>query len=1406
MLNFEQINGFEKGQRESFEELVCILAGRNRPPGGKEYRRIEGKGGDGGVESVWITEGGGKIGYQAKFFPKNMTSDEWRQIDKSVRSAIKNHPDLARYIVALPCNLTPRALKKWDERRKEWEQWPEEKGSSIEFELWSLTDLNEMLYRDENLGLITHWFGKKVLNIDWFKNQVAQEIETLGARYSPGDHVEVSVAGMFDTLVRGPSTRSKITDLYSSLSENSVPDIDFSEVSADLVKKTRGAWQSLLATESVFTDDFTKSWRIEPVQSEIENLLEGLHEIQNSLYNEKGAADDHSALSLQFAKNDIQDAISACYDLRAFLGARALLAEQCRAAVIFGPAGSGKSHLLARIAEKSMEGDSNLAILLLGQKFSEQELWTQMKALLGFSLDIDLDELLSTINVAGERVGKRVLILIDAINEGVGCQYWKINLPSLLARIKKYPYLACVLSCREGYLEYAVPESVLEKNPRFYVGGFQTPEEMEQAARVYLDSQGISRPITLWLSPEFSNPLFLKSASKALQAKGLSEFPQGLRGISELMSFYLDSLSESIDLHGLNKQDLSHAIKKSAKAIAGKMAESGKDFVEIGAAKNLIDECFVQISRENGTSWLDILTREDVLRRDPPLSVDDTDPLDPPPEVVRFAFQRFQDYLMALSLSEMISKSTLEASFGPSGALQFLFQDIDPARVFWHSPARVFWHSNAGLIGELSTIFPEKFGIEFAHALPKKFNFWRNDYVLQEAFAKSVKWRIPSAFSKESHDLFASLNDDFTDRMELMLEVSIIPGHPLNALRLHRLLIAMPMPERDSFWTRWVNESTQRDKDQVNRIISWAETSQNEKTDAHHQELAAIILTWLLSSSCRTIRDGATKALTTILLRRPEIFVSLTDKFCGKCDDPYVIERLLAAGFGACCLDQSEERLETCSSKVFEHVFADGRPPVALLTRDYAAGIIELAEARGALPDSVDTGLCYPPYESDAPVFDLNEKEVKALAERCGGMGIFLSVVGRLGDFGIYTVPGRVRSFLTAPIEGPKPVSVKEWKANNTFQHQLWVAKRAFDFGWTSELFPKDSSGAYESRYENNLERIGKKYQRIALDELVARLADNFWYLNEWPEYPMKYRYPHQGFNRNIEPTILPHHVRYAYEDAADLSWMTGPKIVLPEVSEERREQWPFEQDPSDNFFEKLVREDENKNRWLVLYEFNESEDRYNLSGPASGFDLRLQEFRFFFCVFVKKQALTGFVNSLKKEGSLNTSDFSPRDFYDGPFLFEAFWRNTWEDDSQEEYDFSIPLANFIWESHSDRTLPDGFRARIPQKWFADDLKITQNYRSVGAWSDQDGRVLLQSTPPMPNHQSVVVIDEKTLSDYAEHNDVVPVWLLVAERNTWPLGGDGGCSCWRRSEGIAWRANGKWEYLSWNQDIRPSEE
>ena len=132
----------------------------------------------------------------------------------------------------------------------------------------------------------------------------------------------------------------------------------------------------------------------------------------------------------------------------------------------------------------------------------------------------------------------------------------------------------------------------------------------------------------------------------------------------------------------------------------------------------------------------------------------------------------------------------------------------------------------------------------------------------------------------------------------------------------------------------------------------------------------------------------------------------LLTRFAG-CDDPYVVERLYAALYGAALRTLDPAKLASFAQAAWKHCF-EGSPPVHLLARDYARGTVELAVMAGARDPSIDVARCRPPYGARAPSFSVPRARVDARGERLGAHSIISSCYGGLADFGRYVLEPRV--------------------------------------------------------------------------------------------------------------------------------------------------------------------------------------------------------------------------------------------------------------------------------------------------------------------------------------------------------------------------------------------------------------
>ena len=67
-LNFLNIRTHNSSKQGGFEELVCQLACLQENSNYNKFVRIEGSGGDGGIECYWQLKDGSIHGWQAKYF------------------------------------------------------------------------------------------------------------------------------------------------------------------------------------------------------------------------------------------------------------------------------------------------------------------------------------------------------------------------------------------------------------------------------------------------------------------------------------------------------------------------------------------------------------------------------------------------------------------------------------------------------------------------------------------------------------------------------------------------------------------------------------------------------------------------------------------------------------------------------------------------------------------------------------------------------------------------------------------------------------------------------------------------------------------------------------------------------------------------------------------------------------------------------------------------------------------------------------------------------------------------------------------------------------------------------------------------------------------------------------------
>ena len=144
---------------------------------------------------------------------------------------------------------------------------------------------------------------------------------------------------------------------------------------------------------------------------------------------------------------------------------------------------------------------------------------------------------------------------------------------------------------------------------------------------------------------------------------------------------------------------------------------------------------------------------------------------------------------------------------------------------------------NTGLLEALSIEIPErckKDKAEFVWVIPEKY---RDDYRIKTAFLNSIKWRNVEldGFDKKTGKasyidesqirkyISTYMNDSIYDLyqvMDCLFDVSVVPNHPLNAMRLHEILSGANLAERDSWFQQYMLNATSEQGNAISRIQS----------------------------------------------------------------------------------------------------------------------------------------------------------------------------------------------------------------------------------------------------------------------------------------------------------------------------------------------------------------------------------------------------------------------------------------------------------------------------------------------------------------------------------------------------------------------------------------------------------
>lgn len=971
-IDLARIRDYAGAKHRAFEELAYLLAWDLE--GLDEGTAIERRATpDGGIEFSCVPDRGrgGRWAWQAKYLFR-LDESAFRQMTKSVLSALKSTPDLERYIFVLPKDRSTAAMGKWNKAVKEWTKQAKSRQMSVDFEFRGESHLLTALTSDRHAGAIRYFFDERFLTDQFFARQVDREVENLGKRYDPRVNVETEARRIIDAACRGPRFVQELTSLIGALGDKrphaggsaSLEQVVLDGVST--VNELLDEWYSVATPllnrlnepgRSVFAqlEEAVTRLRdgVDARSTLVDNRLDELNaQTQRAAARRRPpksvAGSPKRRTKAQQAEDERKrhrDALEtfssslyrlgrAIEEIQRFLESNEVAAATRGSVLLVGEAGCGKSHLVADLARERV-ATSLPSFLVLGQVLVQGALDPQLTSLVGLG-SMTLADVLQALDVAARvRRNGRALLVIDAINEGAGADLWEHQLRGFVAEVAKHEWVALVITVRDVYENAVAPNGAgdLVRSVHHGLVGHE-----EEALALYADLYNLRLPDVPALLPELSNPLFLRSLCQSVQGRGMREIPREAASLVWVFDGLIGAVDETLGSPSrLDYGDWEKKVRRAVHAIASAMVDVGSESLPLSDAK---DVCLtIHADQRNSYSLLNGLIVEGLLLRER-AQLDDE-----PTETVRFTYQRLSDHLRADVLLERNS-SDQELS----AAVRNIARGPHP------------W-AMSGLIAALVLLVPERRGKELATVLrlgksvtadryrvPRNPSTWLRREV-QSAFVETLMWRSPRMFTSATRDLMERyLKAGFIESHEwlrIITGLACVPNHPLNMDWLHPILWRMSLPTRDAAWSRellWVYSD---DVNPIGRTVDWAWANPDAPEDV--ARLAGRLLAWLFTSPNRRLRDTATKALVSVTTQHPNVLAELVEDFCGV-NDPYVLDRVVGAAYGHVlrCRHRHHtadtiDALIRLGQAVFDAVFGDD-PSTHLMMRHRARSCIRVID------------------------------------------------------------------------------------------------------------------------------------------------------------------------------------------------------------------------------------------------------------------------------------------------------------------------------------------------------------------------------------------------------------------------------------------------------------------------------
>lgn len=717
---------------------------------------------------------------------------------------------------------------------------------------------------------------------------------------------------------------------------------------------------------------------------------------------------------------------------------------------VHGDAGCGKTQHMCYFTETISQYRN--VYLLFGTEFETTKPPVQsIREALGW----DDDHILEKLNAEMEQRNRYATFIIDALNEGEGTFMWNALLPTLKAEIENYPRLKLIVTVRTMEPGDQLNAQFKHGWEEIEIKGFSN---LRDAIEKYFKATPIHEKAEDYLYvKEFQHPLFLKIFCQVYHRLPVNK----RKDLDILLLYDLYYQSRNDEVSRLADEDPVQMVTPNImKAIAYMSWQQNMcgDVPRTDALKAANEMCPNRLWSNN--LYHALVATNLIMEYRKNNEQKSTFQYDSMGDYTRalcmlLAYETEEDLLKVLvKLAESMKRPAISRS-----EQAHISNTVKALLSVWN-PAEDLWQRVEFMNGELTQLLLESLAL-------------RN---------------MKSQWSTLPENMVADMvmsREEFINPEYLLANFALYRDYLIEPV--HDKLMAMKMLERDEKWTLHVNKM--HDDYSFRFKIRQMELEGNEGNARAYIR----IMCWMTSSSHPFLRNQARRMIQSWLRIYSQFCKELVEKFY-LCDDPYILRSVYSAVYGVLLVKRNKELTHEVAETIYKNLYEGNvHVPIELEVRSWTLKILEFNHLQN--PGDAYWESTKPPYHRDDNLMLIpdgeNFDDDAYFGEGRGAKQLHSSLFH--WDFNRYIIG------TNSSLKAGSRTYYKDGKGVDLRHITNAIAYRIKNvYGYSQALSDYDNNVKWEERIHRQTERMGKKYQWIALGEIKAYLSDTCQMKKDW--------------------------------------------------------------------------------------------------------------------------------------------------------------------------------------------------------------------------------------------------------------------------------------------------------------------